>query len=174
VVKFGISFESLNGIWRDLAVQSSSSVSVSAMLTDNYNEAAVMLIDDNDEVEEETLCLLTVAALLVTAAETAHLFRNEQRRPPRNYLTRSDLPPNPRFGTAWNHLSNSQSNWAFITTMGLDVEMFNLILNSGFEESWLHQPIPRYDTESLGDSRPSRRSLDASGVLARGWQNRKN
>ena len=72
MIKFGISFESLNGIWCDLAVQ--SLVSVSAMLTDDDNEAAVMLIDDNDEVEEETLHLLTVAALLVTMAEIAHLF----------------------------------------------------------------------------------------------------
>jgi hypothetical protein len=49
--------------------------------------------------------------------------------------------------------------------MGLDVETFNLILNSGFEELWLHQQILHYDTESLGDSHPSRRSLDAIGAL---------
>jgi hypothetical protein len=59
VIKLGISFESLNGILHDLAVQSSSLVSVS-----------VMLIDDNDGVEEETLCLSTVTALLVTAADS--------------------------------------------------------------------------------------------------------
>ena len=49
--------------------------------------------------------------------------------------------------------------------MGLDVETFNFVLNSGFAESWLLQPIPRDDTGSSGCSRPGRRSLDANGAL---------
>ena len=53
------------------------------------DEAAAVLIDDNEEADEERLHLVTTAALLVTAAEAARLFRIEQRKPSRNYLTRS-------------------------------------------------------------------------------------
>ena len=108
---------------------------------------------------------MAAAALLITAAETARLFRNEKRHPSRNYLTRLDLPPNPRFGTAWTHLFDSQNDHVFITTMGFDVRTFNFIIDSGFGERWHHTPIPREDTRSLGNPRPGGRSLDVSGAL---------
>ncbi|KAF8234626.1 hypothetical protein L208DRAFT_1393821, partial [Tricholoma matsutake] len=124
-----------------------------------------VVIDDNEEVDEEYLHIVTTAALLVTAAEVSHLFRNEQCRPTRNYLTRPDLPPNPHFGTAWKHVFESQNNWAFITTMGFDVETFNFMINSGFRELWDLTPIPRDDTSSSGNPWPGGRSLNVNGAL---------
>ena len=62
---------------------------------------------NDDEEDDEELCTVAAAALFVTAAETARLFRNEKQHPSRNYLTRLDLAPNPRFGTAWKHLFDS-------------------------------------------------------------------
>ncbi|KAF8236270.1 hypothetical protein L208DRAFT_1391077 [Tricholoma matsutake] len=124
-----------------------------------------VVIDDNEEADEEYLRIVTTAALLVTAAEVSRLFRNEQRRPTRNYLTRPDLPPNPHFGTAWKHVFESQNDRAFITTMGFDVETFNFMINSGFRELWDLTPIPRDDTSSSGNPWPGGRSLDVNGAL---------
>ena len=49
--------------------------------------------------------------------------------------------------------------------MGVDIPAFNLLLQSGFEELWNTQPIPRNDVSSAGAPRVYRRSLDAAGGL---------
>ena len=49
--------------------------------------------------------------------------------------------------------------------MGVDVETFNFIINSGFWKLWDLAPIPRDDTSSSGNARPGRRSLDVNGAL---------
>jgi hypothetical protein len=49
--------------------------------------------------------------------------------------------------------------------MSIDVEMFELILTSGFCHAWDSMPIPRQDVPEAADPRPECRSLDAPGVL---------
>ena len=126
--------------------------------------------DDADEVAGEDVdYLVATAAVLTTGAEAARLLRNERRLPSRNYLTHSDLPPNPHLGTAWQHLFESQNDRVFITTMGFDVVTFKFIIGSGFGERWLLRPIPCSDahTGTLAKPRPGGRLLDtlADGAL---------
>ncbi|EUC60429.1 DDE family endonuclease, partial [Rhizoctonia solani AG-3 Rhs1AP] len=49
--------------------------------------------------------------------------------------------------------------------MGVDVAMFDYILDSGFRVIWNQRPIPRGDVDPMGNARLERRSLDAEGAL---------
>ena len=108
------------------------------------------------------------SALLVaifTYGHLAHLLRAEGRRKHRLYLCRPELLPNPRIGSSWQSLYQSQTDRAFITTMGIDTRTFQVILNAGFEHLWNSTPIPRTDTNINGEPRLGARSLDAAGGL---------
>ncbi|KAF9480326.1 hypothetical protein BDN70DRAFT_832907 [Pholiota conissans] len=117
--------------------------------------------DANEELRKTQLA----TAILVVGAEAGRLLRIERRHENRNYLCRSQLPPNPRHGTAWQALYGSRDDRAFITTMGFDVSTFELIITSGFGLLWLSEPIPRNDTSTAGNTRPGARSLDTWGAL---------
>ena len=65
----------------------------------------------------------------------------------------------------WQALFDSHNDRAFITTMGFDVETFELIVRSGFGTLWLSRPIPRTDVSIHGEPRPGGRFLDAWGAL---------
>lgn len=121
--------------------------------------------DDDEVADDMEHQIITTAALLTAGAATSRLIRNEQRKPSRNYLTRRELPPNPHLGTAWRSLFESQNDRAFITTMGFDLATFKCIIDSGFKQRWLAQPIPRRDASTSGSSRPGGRSLDTDGAL---------
>jgi len=111
---------------------------------------------------------MLASALLVaifTYGHLSHLLRAEGRRRHRLYLCRPELVPNPRIGSPWQFLYQSQSDRAFITTMGIDTTTFQLILDAGFEDSWNSIPIPRTDTNIHGEPRLGARSLDAAGGL---------
>ncbi|KAI0740008.1 hypothetical protein BC629DRAFT_278976 [Irpex lacteus] len=55
---------------------------------------------------------------------------------------------------------------AFITTMGIDVETFDILLGrGGFATRWDSHPIPRPDVQAHGNPRLGRRSVDAAGAL---------
>ncbi|KAF8799740.1 hypothetical protein BYT27DRAFT_7227722 [Phlegmacium glaucopus] len=75
------------------------------------------------------------------------------------------LQPNPQTDTAWQVLFNSQNDCAYITTMGFNVETFELIVQSGFGEHWYTQPIPHTNSSSHGEPHPGARSLDEWGAL---------
>ncbi|KAL0946034.1 hypothetical protein HGRIS_012309 [Hohenbuehelia grisea] len=126
---------------------------------------ALFLWDDDGEelLQAQALCALT---LLVGVLE-AHEQSVRRRNPSRLYLCRPQLLPNPRIGTPWQQLHASQSDRAFITTMGFDIETFNYLLYgpNRFAERWNTTPIPRVDTSSAGNPRLGRRSLDAAGGL---------
>ncbi|KAG0702432.1 hypothetical protein DFH29DRAFT_758555, partial [Suillus ampliporus] len=77
-------------------------------------------------------------------------------QPRRLYLCRAQLLPNPRMSTPWQALFASQSDLAFITTMGFDVETFAFILTSGFAKHWCHTPIPRGDISRYANPRVER------------------
>ena len=118
-----------------------------------------------DAIDEEFNTHLT-AALLIAGADVGQLLRNDWRNPTRNYLCCPQLLPSPRVDTAWQVLFKSRNDHAFITTMGFNVETFELIVHSGFAERWYTQPIPRTDLlSSHGEPRPGARSLDAWGAL---------
>jgi hypothetical protein len=107
-------------------------------------------------------------ALLITiiaCGQLSRLLRAEGRRRHRLYLCRPELIPNPRIGSPWQILYQSQTDRAFITTMGLDTVTFQLLLNAGFELIWDSTAIPRTDTNPIGEPCLGARSLDAAGGL---------
>lgn len=117
---------------------------------------------------EEDLEVTLARTLLVVIFAYGHLsqlLRAEGRRRHRLYLCRQELVPNPRIGSPWQFLYHSQSDRAFITTMGIDAATFQVILNVGFEHLWNSTPIPRTDTNINGEPRLGARSLDAAGGL---------
>lgn len=93
--------------------------------------------DDNTAAALATLCIIFVAALQARMAQ--RLNRNNHRL----YLLRSNLLPNPRCGTPWQQLWDTQDDRAFITTMGFDVATFRYILEGpqGFAEHWEATPV---------------------------------
>lgn len=127
------------------------------MLSLTYNS------EEDDDSDEEGQLSLAFASLILLGAEESRRLRSARRR--RHYLTRSELLPNPRYITPWTHLYRSQSDRAYITTMGVDVRTFHYLLDSGFRHLWNTTPIPRQDTSSTGNVRLNARSLDAEGAL---------
>ncbi|KIL56668.1 hypothetical protein M378DRAFT_89013 [Amanita muscaria Koide BX008] len=105
------------------------------------------------------------AAFLCYGAEESRRLHAERRAEHRLYLTRPEIMRNPRENTPWQVLYHSQSDRAFIITMGLDVPSFDLILEAGFQRRWDSLPIPRRDVNSCAKPRIFRRSLDAAGGL---------
>lgn len=122
----------------------------------------IVLEDDDELFEDGPAIIITTLCLGTTLAENARI---ERRRLHRFYLTRPDLLPNPRSGTSWQRLYDSQNSRAFITTMGFDVDTFHYILRSGFAYIWDNTPIPRNDVSTGGQPRLGARSLDAAGAL---------
>ncbi|KNE90844.1 hypothetical protein PSTG_15712 [Puccinia striiformis f. sp. tritici PST-78] len=107
-----------------------------------------------DEDEESILLIVSLAVL----GERGHL------RQLRTYLTRGDLPGNPRADSAWAYLYSAQNDRAFITTMGVDVKTFDDLL-SRFLVHWETGTLPRNDVNPNGDPQVGHRSLDAAGCL---------
>ncbi|KAI0071605.1 hypothetical protein K474DRAFT_1606646 [Panus rudis PR-1116 ss-1] len=127
---------------------------------------------DNDELQvvdvlwqEDDRAISHLVLILFLAMEDARLRAVHRRSLHRRYLCRPQLPPTPRAATSWLALYNSRSDRAFITTMGLDVHTFHLILQAGFEYLWDTTPISRSDTNQYGEARVATRSLDAAGGL---------
>ena len=110
-----------------------------------------------DEFEDE---LLACVGLVCYGLEEERQFSIMRRSTKRLYLTRSDLLPDPRTNTPWQALYHSQSNRAFITTMGFDVATFHDILHQGFARPWNETPISRRDVLPSSTPRVNRRSLD--------------
>jgi hypothetical protein len=131
------------------------------------NDEMYMLVEEEADgaAEDELEQLGGVAGIMLAGAVHSRLLRGEQRNPSRLYLTRPQLLPNPRVETPWQQLYTSQSDRAFITTMGFDVATFDSILAAGFGRLWQETPIPRGDVNSAGQPRPWARSLDAEGAL---------
>ena len=113
---------------------------------------------------EDTVAIILLAVILAIGCQS-RLLRAEGRRRHRAYLCRPELIPNPRIGSPWQVLYHSQSDRAFITTMGLDTTTFQLLLDAGFETFWDSTPIPRTDTNINGEPRLRARSLNAAGGL---------
>lgn len=121
---------------------------------------------DSSEEEEELHELgLLAAAVSVLGAEEARIHRAAVRLPTRRYLRRPQLLPNPRYDTPWQALYESHDDRAYITTMGINCEAFEYILDSGFRDAWNSAAIPRSDTNPHGVPRLGSRSLDAEGAL---------
>ena len=110
--------------------------------------------DDHDRTMQAV-----AAALICAGAEEFHLARIRNRLPSRLYLCHPQLLPNPRINTPWQALYRSRNDRAYITTMGFDVETFELILSAGFTQKFYETPIPKNDVNTTGASRPGRRSI---------------
>lgn len=123
--------------------------------------AEELLEEENSGDEEE---MIDAGAMLAIGLE-GRALNSAGRRPNRLYLRRDELQINPRHNSGWQGLWKSQSDRAFITTMGIDVRTFNIILDRGFQFKWETQPIPRDDVSPTSIPRGYRRSLDAAGAL---------
>ena len=105
-------------------------------------------------------------ALVIAGSNEDHVRAVENRRPRRHYLQRTDLLPNPRVGTPWTYLYESGDDRAFLTTMGVDVSTFRMLMEFGFVDLWYTLPIGRSDIRPAEAApKPRRRSLDAEGGL---------
>lgn len=126
-----------------------------------------MLEEQEEEWEEDDLVeqATGLLGLMRIGAEEARKLRAERRLAHHMYFTCSDLLPNPQVDTPWQVLYNRKNDRAFITTMGLDVASFELILNSGFSDQWNHTPITRRNISQLATPRIHTRSLNAAGSL---------
>lgn len=120
--------------------------------------------EEEGDDEEEFIFLIGIAAVLF-GAEEARLQAIAARNAKRAYLTRPVLLPDPREGTPWWALYRSESDRAFITTMGFDVRTFHFILQAGFEVGWNETRLSRSDNPGTAVPRPGGRSLDAAGAL---------
>jgi hypothetical protein len=112
--------------------------------------------------DDDVIAVFGILALGVLEAEE---LRRQRRAVTRHYLTRPQLLPNPRIGTPWQILHLSQDDRAFVTTMGVNVETFNYILDQGFALLWNSRPIPRERTTIASEPRANVQSLDAAGAL---------
>jgi len=129
-----------------------------------------MLVEDLNydyDYDEEEAAAAAACAIIFHQLLVARQARIERRRSHRLYLCRRELLPNPRVGTPWQQLWDSQEDRAFITTMGFDVATFRLLLEGPgrFGERWESSPIPRNDVSRVGGPRTWRRSLDGAGAL---------
>ncbi|KAG6848622.1 hypothetical protein H0H93_015417 [Arthromyces matolae] len=126
--------------------------------------AGVSPEDDEMEEQERAAALMTI---MIAGALEAREIQNARRRAHRLYLCRRELLPDPRSETPWQRLWESQTDRAFITTMGFDVATFRYILEgpNGFGRRWNMSTIPREDVDNAGNPRLGRRSLDGAGAL---------
>ncbi|KAA1069756.1 hypothetical protein PGT21_032783 [Puccinia graminis f. sp. tritici] len=107
------------------------------------------------QADEDAIVLFMAMDYLGTPGQ----FRQFQ-----TYLTRADLPLNPMAHSPWAYLWQSRSDWAFITTMGIDVRTFDDLLDR-FADRWNYSTIERGDVNPNGEPQPGCRSLDAAGAL---------
>ena len=124
--------------------------------------------DEAQSQEDEEMRLqqaVAIGVLIYAGAEESRRLQSEQRLAHRTYLTRPELPPEPCHDSAWLRLYHSQSDRAFITTMGFNVQAFDWILQAGFNKLWNLLPIPCTDVTDNAVPRAYRRSLDAAGAL---------
>lgn len=126
-------------------------------------EHLLELVWTEGDFEDALASVLLVT--IFTYGHLSHLLRAEGHQRHRLYLCRPELVPNPHIGSPWQFLYQSQSNRAFITTMGIDTATFRVILDAGFKHLWDSTPIPRTDTNIHGEPRLGARSLDAAGGL---------
>ncbi|KIY42825.1 hypothetical protein FISHEDRAFT_79106 [Fistulina hepatica ATCC 64428] len=133
----------------------------------SLRELALRIIQEQDEDEEEHIQQGLMLAYALMRVEHARQLHNLRRLQTCRYLIRAELLDNPRTSTPWRCLWDSQSDRAFITTMGFDVATFHFILEGPgrFAELWDARPIPRSDVCHHGRPRLSRHSLDATGAL---------
>ncbi|KDR67832.1 hypothetical protein GALMADRAFT_79452 [Galerina marginata CBS 339.88] len=133
---------------------------------DDFLVLQLLELEEEEDLyeDEEIIRRAALAGALVYLGVEEYRQRRSARRQ-RLYLTRAELLPNPRIGTPWQRLYDSQNDRSFITTMGFDVDTFHYLLDAGFRARWNATPIPRQDTIPTAAPRLNRRSLDAEGAL---------
>ena len=117
--------------------------------------------------EEDNAAAATLFAIITTLILEACEARNKQHQWHQLYLCRQELILNPRVGTPWQRLWESQNDHAFIMTMGFDVATFWLLLEGPrrFGECWETRLIQWNDVSNAGHPRLQQRSLDGAGAL---------
>ncbi|KAG2076065.1 hypothetical protein BDR04DRAFT_1149775 [Suillus decipiens] len=118
----------------------------------------VALLKDEEDARK-------LAATLLAGVELARQDHIKTRNPRQLYLCCTQLLPDPHRDTPWQLLYESQNDCAFITTMGIDTQTFELILTSGFASQWYQKPITCPDINSHGIPCLNWHSLNAGGAL---------
>lgn len=109
---------------------------------------------------------LLAPVLLIAGSNEDHAWAIKDHRPRWHYLWRANLLPNPRIGTPWRFLYESNNDRAFLVSMGVNISTFRMIIGSGFANLWYTLPIGQSDFNPVGAKpKPRRRSLDAEGGL---------
>ncbi|KDN33518.1 hypothetical protein RSAG8_13388, partial [Rhizoctonia solani AG-8 WAC10335] len=67
--------------------------------------------------------------------------------------------------SGWQSIYQSREDRAYIHVLGINVDTFDYLMDSGFRNAWETRPIKRTDTNQAGASRIGARSLDAAGGL---------
>ncbi|KAA1126785.1 hypothetical protein PGTUg99_020147 [Puccinia graminis f. sp. tritici] len=129
------------------------------ILPSNLSQMDSIIFDEDywrhEEEEEDALAAFVGSAIL---------GRPTPIRTLRTYLTRDDLAGHPRSSSAWAHLRAVGNDRAYVTTMGVDVQTFEALLEH-FNAAWDLEAIYRADVNPNGAPQLARRSLDAAGGL---------
>ena len=79
---------------------------------------------EEDLFQDEEYDLGLIASVIIIGAEIGRQARINNRHENQLYLTCSQLLPDSHLATPWQVLYDSQSDHAFMTTMGFDVKTF--------------------------------------------------
>ena len=101
---------------------------------------------EQERLEEAREHSLRVLGFIWLAAEADREDWLACHQAHRLYLTWPELMPNPYISSPWEVLYQVQEDWAFITTMGLNVRTFHKLLEHGFQQVWDSTSISQKDT----------------------------
>jgi len=121
--------------------------------------------EEDEAVVQHERWLYESCRTILAAGTAGREIQAAARRTTRRFLRRADLLPDPKGQTSWMAIFNSRADHVYITTMGLDVATFDLLLDSGFRQNWMTRTVSRDDVNTAGFSRRRRRLLEASGGL---------
>ncbi len=127
----------------------------------------LLTLEEEAAIQEEQEYTLAAAAgsFVLYGAEELCRMRAECHQETRLYLTWSELLPDPWSNTPWHSIFQSQSDRAFITTMGLDIGAFTCLLDGGFAHRWNMNLIPCANNPSTAVPHLWAQSLNAAGAL---------
>lgn len=111
-------------------------------------------LQTNEEIkDDDDKAMWAVAiAIIYTGAKESHPVCIQNHFPSQLYLCHPQLLPNPHINTQQVHF-HCRNDCAYITTMGFDVETFELIPSAGCAQKSYKTPIPIEDVNTTGMSR---------------------
>jgi hypothetical protein len=109
---------------------------------DDFTVQFLLLNGDEADLFDNNKSAQVLATALIAGIKISQQESINTQNPHYLYLCRPQLLPNPHINTLWQVLYRSQNDWAFITTMGINVDTFASLLTSGFAQRWYEMPVP--------------------------------